>query len=67
MMPLSDYIIARANHSQVLRDDFETSLNKGYSAITKMYFYVYKLPLITSLKETYRSIDFTKVCDRDNS
>lgn len=64
-MPLPVCNIARAGRSNVLRKDFETSPDKGYSAITKTYFYGYKLHLITSLKGVYKSIDITKASVHD--
>ena len=64
-MPLPVCNIARANRNNVLREDFETSPDKGYSAITKTYFYGYKLHLITSLKGVYKSVDITKASVHD--
>lgn len=64
-MPLPVCNIARAERSNVLRKDFDTSPDKGYSAITKTYFYGYKLHLITSLKGVYKSIDITKASVHD--
>lgn len=64
-MPLPVCNIARAGRSQVLREHFDSSPDKGYSAITKTYFYGYKLHLITSLKGVYKSIDITKASVHD--
>ena len=64
-MPLPVCNIARAGRSSVLRKDFDTSPDKGYSAITKTYFYGYKLHLITSLKGVYKSVDITKASVHD--
>jgi hypothetical protein len=64
-MPLHVCNIARTGHSQFLRNDFDSSPDKGYSAITKTYFYGYKLHLITSLKEVYKSINITKASVHD--
>ena len=64
-MPLPVCNIARAGRSDVLREDFETSPDKGYSAITKTYFYGYKLHLITSYKGVYNSIDIIKASVHD--
>lgn len=64
-MPLPVCNIARAGRSQVLRENYDSSPDKGYSAITKTYFYGYKLHLITSLKGVYKSIDITKASVHD--
>ncbi|KXK40895.1 MAG: transposase IS4 family protein [Bacteroidetes bacterium OLB9] len=64
-MPIPVCNIARAGRSDVLRENFKTSPDKGYSAITKTYFYGYKLHLITSLKGVYNSIDITKASVHD--
>ncbi len=64
-MPIPVCNIARAGRSDVLRENFETSPDKGYSAITKTYFYGYKLHLITSYKGVYNSIDITKASVHD--
>lgn len=64
-MPLPVCNIARAGRSQVLREQFDTSPDIGYSPITKTYFYGYKLHLITSLKGVYKSIDITKASVHD--
>ena len=45
--------ITRAGWSLVLREDYDSSPVKGYSDITKKYFYGYKLHLINSLKGVY--------------
>ncbi len=59
-MPIPVCNMARAGRSDVLRANFETSPDKGYSAITKTYFYGYKLHLINSYKGVYNPIDITK-------
>ena len=64
-MPLPVCNIARAGRSQVLKEHFDSSPDRGYSAITKTYFYGYKLHLITSLKGVYKSIDITKASVHD--
>lgn len=43
-----------------MRENYDSSPGKGYSAIPKEYFYGYKLHLINSLKVVYKSIDITK-------
>lgn len=64
-MPLPVCNIARAGRSDVLREEFETSPDKGYSAITKTYFYGYKLHLIISARGVYKSMDITKASVHD--
>ena len=64
-MPLPVCNIVRAGRSQVLRENYDSSPDKGYSAITKTYFYGYKLHLITSIKGVYKSIDITKASVHD--
>jgi hypothetical protein len=63
---LVDYIsvplckIAREKQSKICKEDFETSSDKGYSAVNKSYYYGYKLHLVTSVRGEFHSMDITK-------
>lgn len=57
--------IAREKHCKFGKDCFETSPDKGYSAISKQYYYGYKLHLVTSSKGVFYSMDLTKASVHD--
>ena len=63
---LVDYIpiplckIARERQSKICKENFETSPDKGYSAVSKSYYYGYKLHLVTSIRGVFHSMDITK-------
>lgn len=57
--------IARAKHSKVFKESYETSPDRGYSAISKSHYYGYKLHLITSVRGIYQSMDLTKASIHD--
>jgi hypothetical protein len=42
--------IAREKRCKICKDEYETAPDKGYSAVTKSYFFGYKLHLATSIK-----------------
>jgi len=52
--------IARKKRCKFGKDSFETSPDKGYSAISKQYYYGYKLHLVTSVNGIFESMDLTK-------
>ena len=56
---------ARINRSKICKDDYETAPDRGYSAVTKSYFYGYKLHLVASLRGIYSSMDLTKASIHD--
>jgi Transposase DDE domain len=57
--------IAREKQSKIFKESFETSPDKGYSAVSKSYYYGYKLHLITSVRGIYQSVDLTKASIHD--
>lgn len=52
--------IAREKRCKFGKDSFENSPDKGYSAISKQYYYGYKLHLVTSVNGIFESMDLTK-------
>jgi len=59
-IPIPVVQLAREKRSKICKTDFETSPDKGYSAVTKSYYYGYKLHLSTTLNGTFMSMDITK-------
>ena len=57
--------IAREKRCKICKDDYETAPDKGYSAVTKSYFYGYKLHLATSIRGVYSSMELTKASIHD--
>ncbi len=57
--------IAREKQSKIFKESFETSPDKGYSAVSKSYYYGYKLHLITSVRGIFQSMDLTKASIHD--
>ena len=57
--------IAREKQSKICKDDFETAPDKGYSAVSKSYYYGYKLHLVTSVRGIFHSMDLTKASVHD--
>jgi len=57
--------IARASHSKIFKESFETAPDIGYSAVSKSYYYGYKLHLITSIKGIFQSMDLTRASVHD--
>ena len=57
--------IAIENQSKICKEDFETSPDKGYSAVSKSYYYGYKLHLVTSVRGVFHSMDITKASVHD--
>ena len=56
---------ARINRSKICKDDYETAPDRGYSAVTKSYYYGYKLHLATSIRGVYSSMELTKASIHD--
>ena len=56
---------ARITRSKICKDDYETAPDRGYSAVTKSYFYGYKLHLATSIRGIYSSMELTKASIHD--
>ena len=59
--------IAREKRCKFGRETFEASPDKGYSAVSKSYFYGYKLHLVTSVTGVFYSMDLTKANMHDVS
>jgi len=57
--------IAREKHSKICKENFETAPDKGYSAVSKSYYYGYKLHLVTSVRGIFHSMDLTKASVHD--
>jgi hypothetical protein len=46
--------------SKICKENFETAPDIGYSAVSKSYYYGYKLHLVTPLRGIFHSMDLTK-------
>jgi Transposase DDE domain len=57
--------IARAKQSKIFKESFEVAPDIGYSAVSKSYYYGYKLHLITSVRGIFQSMDLTKASIHD--
>lgn len=57
--------IAREKQSKICKENFETAPDKGYSAVSKSYYYGYKLHLVTSVRGIFHSMDLTKASVHD--
>ena len=57
--------IAREKQSKICKEHFETSPDKGYSAVQKSWFYGYKLHMVTSIKGVFHSMELTKASVHD--
>jgi len=57
--------IAREKRCKFGKIFFETAPDKGYSAVSKSYYYGYKLHLVTSVKGVFHSMDLTKASVHD--
>ncbi len=64
-IPIPIVQLAREKHSKICKHDFETAPDKGYSAVSKSYYYGYKLHLSTTLNGTFMSMDITKASVHD--
>lgn len=57
--------IAREKRSKICKEVFENAPDKGFSAVSKAYYYGYKLHLITSVRGVFQSMDMTKASVHD--
>jgi hypothetical protein len=57
--------IAREKRSKICKETFEKAPDKGFSAVSKSYYYGYKLHLITSVRGVFQSMDLTKASVHD--
>lgn len=64
-IPVSVCQIVREKRSKICKESFETSPDKGYSVVSRSYYYGYKLHLVTSLRGVFHSIDLIKASVHD--
>jgi hypothetical protein len=64
-IPVPIVKLAREKRSKICKSNFETSPDKGYSAVNKAYFYGYKLHLSTTLNGVFMSMDISKASTHD--
>ncbi len=57
--------ISREKWSKICKESFDTSPDKGYSAVSKSWYYGYKLHLVTSVRGIFQSMDLTKASVSD--
>jgi hypothetical protein len=57
--------IAREKRCKICMEDYETAPDKGYSAVTKSYFFGFKLHLAISIRGIYSSMELTKASIHD--
>ena len=64
-IPIPVCQIAREKRSRICKETFENAPDKGFSAVSKSYYYGYKLHLITSVRGVFQSMDMTKASIHD--
>ena len=64
-MPVPVCKMSREFRTKVCRENYETSCNKGYSAVNMQYYIGYKLHLVVSLNGVYKQMDITKASVHD--
>jgi len=64
-IPIPVCQIAREKRSKICKESFETAPDKGFSAVSKSYFYGYKLHLLTSMRGIFHSMDLSKASIHD--
>jgi len=64
-IPIPVCKIAREKSSKICRENYETALDKGYSAVRKSWYFGYKLHLVTSVNGVFSSMDLTKASVHD--
>ena len=64
-MPLPVCNIARQFSCKTGRENFGTSPDKGFSAITQSHYHGYKMHLVTSVRGVFHSVDMTKASVHD--
>jgi hypothetical protein len=57
--------IVREKRSKICRENFLTAPDKGYSAVSKAYYFGYKLHLVTSVRGVFASMDISKASIHD--
>lgn len=64
-IPMPVCQIVREKSSKICKEDYETAPDKGYSAVSKSWYYGYKLHLVTSVRGVFSSMDLTKASVHD--
>jgi hypothetical protein len=64
-IPIPVVQLAREKRSKICKKDFESSPDKGYSAVSKSYYFGYKLHLATTLNGSFMSMDISKASVHD--
>jgi len=64
-IPIPVCQIAREKQSRICKESFETAPDKGYSTVSKSYFYGYKLHLLASMRGIFHSMDLSKASIHD--
>ncbi len=64
-IPIPVYQIAREKSCKICKEEFETAPDKGYPAVSKSWYFGYKLHLVTSVKGVYSSMDLNKASVHD--
>lgn len=64
-IPIPVCQIAREKSCKICKDNFEISPDKGYSAVSKSWYYGYKLHLATSVRGAFSRMDLTKASVHD--
>jgi len=62
-VPISKLV--REKQVKICKEQFETAPDKGYSAVNKVYYFGYRLHLITSVRGKFHSMDLTKASVHD--
>ena len=57
--------IVREKRSKICRENFLTAPDKEYSAVSKAYYFGYKLHLVTSVRGVFASMDISKASIHD--
>ena len=64
-IPIPICQIVREKQSKICKEKFETAPDKGFSAVSKSYYYGYKLHLLTSMRGIFYSMDLSKASVHD--
>ena len=64
-IPIPICQIAREKSCKICRENFETAPDKGYSAVSKSWYFGYKLHLATSIRGVFSSMELTKASVHD--
>jgi hypothetical protein len=64
-IPIPVCQIARERSCKICKEDFDTAPDKGYSAVSRSWYYGYKLHLVTSVSGVFSSMELTKASIHD--